>query len=205
MRTNLPRKLASIATDVVIGVVLVAVVALAAPSIWGWHQAAVLGGSMGSALPVGSVAVLRTVDAEALAVGDVIAVKASGARTVMHRITAIQEQAGERVAILKGDANERADPVPVVLRGSGDRLVYYVPLAGYLFDWARSPFVLLIAAALLLLPEFAPAVRGRVARGPAPVAPTPLLSAQDAAADYPALAIQARMRPNRQAARPTRG
>jgi signal peptidase I len=212
MRRTVPRKVANILADVSIGVVLVAILALAAPSLWGWHQAAVLGGSMGRALPVGSVAVLRTVEADTLEVGDIIAIKAAGAHTVMHRITEITSTGGDRIATLKGDANEQADPVPMVLRGKGDRVAYYVPLAGYVFDWARSPLVLVIAAALLLLPDLANGARGRLFRFHRPAVRSmatrattePARQVATPAAGHHPPTIQDRMRPNREAARPSR-
>ena len=201
MMPRIARRLPFILADVAVGVVLVALVALAAPVTWGWHQATVLGGSMGAALPVGSVAVLRTVDARDLNVGDIIAVKATGARTVMHRIADIEESGAERVAILKGDANEHADAVPVVLRGEGDRVAYHVPLAGYLFAWARSPFVLVIAAAMLLLPEVAVPLRSAVRRRRSSRVRQATGADVAELAPSAALALRARMRPKRQAAR----
>jgi signal peptidase len=111
-----------------------------------------LGGSMGSTAPIGSVAVIEDVPPESLEVGDVIVFRppSSGKarEPLMHRIISIEEVDGQRVVGTKGDANESADPWQLRLSGEGGRLVYVVPYVGYLLWFFQTR----IAWALVVLP-----------------------------------------------------
>ncbi len=133
----------------VIGVVaLVAVLAVTLPAFVGYHTVIITGGSMASALPVGSVAVTRTVDFEDVRPGDVIAFQRPGAALpVVHRIVEIHDTNDGRVATTKGDANAEADPQPLPLNGRGDRVAYFVPWIGYGLVFVRTP----LGAALILI------------------------------------------------------
>jgi signal peptidase len=120
-----------------------------APAFAGFHAITVAGGSMGDALPVGSVAVTRTVSAGDVRVGDVIAFRRSeSAAPTLHRVVAIEEREGRRVATTRGDANATDDYEPLALERSGERVLYYVPWAGYLFALARSGASRLLIAGL---------------------------------------------------------
>ncbi len=130
-----------------------------APALLGYHSTTVYGGSMGSSMPAGSVAVTETVGFEDVRVGDVIAfARADSKQTVMHRVTAIDERDGQRFATLRGDSNGAADTEPLVLTsGQGDRLVYHVPFLGYVLHYSRTPTVLapaLVVVALIVTFEW---------------------------------------------------
>lgn len=129
------------ATGVVIGgVVASAMLAITLPAFAGYHNLTVMGGSMGGALPTGSVAVTRTIDFRDVHVGDVIAFQRTGASIpVVHRVVEIREVDGVRAAITRGDANAQDDPETLALEGRGDRVVYHVPWAGYALVFVRSP------------------------------------------------------------------
>ncbi len=129
------------AASVVIGsVVTCALLAITLPAFAGFHNLTVMGGSMGSALPTGSVAVTRTIDFRDVHVGDVIAYQRPGASIpVVHRVVEIREVDGVRAAITRGDANPQDDPETLALEGRGDRVVYHVPWAGYALVFVRSP------------------------------------------------------------------
>ena len=114
-----------------------------APVLLGYHSTTVYGGSMGSSLPAGSIAVTGTVRSEEVRVGDIVAFARRGdTATVMHRVTGIEERDAQRLATLRGDMNGAADPEPLLLSGNGDRLVYYVPFLGYVLHYARTTAVL---------------------------------------------------------------
>lgn len=118
-----------------VGVLLAATL----PAFRGFHTVTVYGGSMGESLPAGSVAVTQPVDAQALRVGDVIAI--GGRRDglpVLHRIVAIDDTDGQRVVTTRGDANETNDPQPITVEGRGDRVVYHIPWIGYFLAFART-------------------------------------------------------------------
>ncbi|HLB24006.1 MAG TPA: signal peptidase I [Dehalococcoidia bacterium] len=119
----------------VVGVLLAATL----PAFAGFHTVTVYGGSMGDALPAGSVAVTRTVDNSQLVVGDVIALgRHQGGLPTLHRIVAIEEVDGGRLVSTRGDANQTNDALPIRVSGEGDRLVYHIPWIGYFLHFVGS-------------------------------------------------------------------
>ncbi|MGQ9572793.1 MAG: signal peptidase I [Dehalococcoidia bacterium] len=117
-------------------VALLAVLASVGARLFGYSPYVMYGGSMGSAAPMGSVAIIEDVPAQSLKVGDVIVFRppSSGKarEPLMHRIISIKEVDGQRVVRTKGDANESADPWELRLSGEGGRMVCAVPYVGYL-------------------------------------------------------------------------
>jgi len=109
------------------------------PSFADFHTVTVYGGSMGDALPTGSVAVTRPVDASDLEPGDIVALGGhQGGLPTLHRIVAIEEVDGGRLITTRGDANPTNDPLPITVSGRGDRLVYHIPWIGYFLAFSRS-------------------------------------------------------------------
>jgi signal peptidase len=112
-----------------------------APTLFGYESLIVRSGSMGHAMPTGSVAITKLVDFKTVGVGDIVSFRHPEADLpTTHRIVDIDEQDGRRVLTTKGDANASADPNPLVL-GSGRiaRVERVVPYAGYLVRGARTP------------------------------------------------------------------
>ena len=140
----------------VTSVVLVAVLASVGARLLGYQPYAILGGSMGSTAPLGSVALVEDLPAESLKVGHVIVFRppSSGEarEPVMHRIISIEEIDGQRVFGTKGDANRSPDPWKLTISGEGGRLVYVVPYVGYLlwFFQTRMGWVLALPVAAYL-------------------------------------------------------
>jgi signal peptidase I len=95
-------------------------------------------GSMSPAIHTGDLAIARTVDADTLAVGDVVSVIDSGGNRVTHRVQNVAAQGNARQLTLKGDANQTPDAeVYTVTRA--ERVLFHVPRAGYAVDAAASP------------------------------------------------------------------
>lgn len=71
-------------------------------------------GSMSPTIPAGSVAVVQSVAASQVQVGDVVTVDREGDLPDTHRITSIAPGASkdERVITMRGDANAADDPYP---------------------------------------------------------------------------------------------
>lgn len=69
-------------------------------------------GSMSPSIPTGSLAVVRAVPADTVAVGDVVTVDRDEKLPVTHRVVATETipETGITVLELKGDANADADP-----------------------------------------------------------------------------------------------
>ena len=122
------------------------------PAFAGFHTVTVYGGSMGDALPTGSVAVTRPVDATNLEVGDVIAMGGhEDGLPILHRIVAIEEVDGGRLVTTRGDANATNDRQPITVSGKGDRLVYHIPWIGYFLAFSRSALGLALLVGIPVL------------------------------------------------------
>jgi signal peptidase len=99
------------------------------PPLLGYERYVITGGSMGDAVPRGSIAYERRVPVERLQVGDVITYVHRGER-VTHRIASVEPG---RVFRTKGDANAAPDPWRFTLPAGEQPVVrFHVPLAGYL-------------------------------------------------------------------------
>lgn len=139
------RRAAMIVCGLAFAVTLGAVAAATLPTLFGYHAYIVYGGSMEPALPLGSVAVARPVTADRVRTGDIIAFEGSHTSSpVLHRVVEIRDDHGERLFVTKGDANAFADARPVRLDGTGDRVVYHVPLVGFLIHFGRTTGGLLL-------------------------------------------------------------
>lgn len=140
--------LAVAGASLVLGAVFVTIGA----RLFGCHPYVMLGGSMGSEAPVGSVAFVQDVSVETLKVGDVILFRppSSGeARDpLMHRIISIEEVDGQRVFVTRGDANGGPDPWKLIINGEGGRLAYVIPYVGYLLWFLQTR----LAWAVVVLP-----------------------------------------------------
>jgi signal peptidase I len=123
-----------------------------APLAFGWSPLVVRSGSMGRAVPVGSLVVVRPVTGDAVAPGEPIVVRRGGT-AVLHRVVALATKDGRRFAQLKGDANAAADPGLDPLDGPLAVPVVVVPWAGYAVAALSSlaaPLLATLAGALAL-------------------------------------------------------
>ncbi len=147
-------RLLSYAVLAILLAIAVLVAAATLPVLFGYHTYVVNGGSMEPSLRSGSVAVAKETSPFALEVGDVIARRESpDGPAVLHRIVRITDDETGRLLYTQGDANRTADPEPVMLLGTGDKVIYSVPYVGYILDFGRSTpgLILLLGAPLVLL------------------------------------------------------
>ena len=150
----MPGKIALRLAGVLIGAAALCAVALLvfafAPTLFGAEALIVTSGSMGDAMPTGSVALTRLVEANSVSVGDVISFRHPGSdSTITHRVIEVATEPGGRVFRTKGDANPSSDPVPVPIAGRIHRVERVVPYAGRIVAFARTP---LGGVALFLVP-----------------------------------------------------
>lgn len=118
----------------VTGILLLLLVVLAcAPvalaRIMGYEVYNVVSGSMEPALPVGSLVYVERAEPEDVLPGQIIAFR-SGSSVVVHRVT--ENRTEERTFITKGDANAEEDPMGTPYRSLDGRVVYCLPMAGFL-------------------------------------------------------------------------
>jgi signal peptidase len=144
------------AIDVVLVVAVLVALALAAgPRFFHYHVFDVLSGSMSPAIPIGTAVVDGEVRADQLATGDVLTFPEPGRPGVYitHRIVAIDQNGAAVQVATKGDANGARDPwaLPYAPGATALRVVFAVPLAGYVLGFLGMPLgrVLLVAAVVL--------------------------------------------------------
>lgn len=123
--------------------------------LFGFRTYVIYGGSMGRALPNGSIGITRQIDASSIKVGDIVAVKRSARSSpVLHRVIDIDTRDGTRKYVTQGDANKEPDQGSVSLQGTGDKVLFNIPRLGYLVHFARGAagriFLLFVPATLLL-------------------------------------------------------
>ncbi|WP_185993294.1 signal peptidase I [Rhodococcus sp. KBS0724] len=96
-------------------------------------------GSMSPSIETGALGFARTVDADDLAVGDVVSVTNTSGTRISHRIEQITPQGdGTAALVLKGDANDQSDLEPYVV-ADADRILFSVNKAGYVVAWLSGP------------------------------------------------------------------
>ncbi|WP_341926459.1 signal peptidase I [Nocardioides psychrotolerans] len=130
-----------------------------------------LSGSMAPAIDTGALALVRTVPAADLRVGDVVSVVDAGGTRVTHRVVSLASQGEHRQLTLRGDANRSADR-EVHTVTEADRVVASVPRLGYVLGWMSGRLGMLL---LGLYGAFLASVllRGRDDGPPSPPRPPP--------------------------------
>lgn len=101
-------------------------------------------GSMGPAIPTGSLALAVPAAAADISPGEVVSVVASDGTRLTHRVVSADSSAG---LVLKGDANAVADLLPYT-GVTVDRVLFSLPGLGYVVSWLASPWVFLLGGLL---------------------------------------------------------
>lgn len=104
------------------------------PPLLGYQRYVIEGGSMGGAVPRGSIAYEEVVPAGEIRVGDVITYRPPGEqRRITHRVAWIgHDRRGTRLYRTKGDSNGAPDAWTFRLEDANQaRVVFHLPLAGY--------------------------------------------------------------------------
>lgn len=119
----------------------------------GLEPLVVKSGSMEPTIATGGMVLVRTIPAGEIAVGDVVAVQRPDNTRVMHRVLEVTHTGPTAELVLKGDANEDPDPVPVTVTEAGE-LVFSTPVVGRFSAFlasAKGGFVLgsIITAVLM--------------------------------------------------------
>lgn len=119
-------------TCVIVCVILLLAPAVLAP-VFGFQLYNVLTGSMEPEIPVGSVVVVKEMDAAGLETGDIITYTGgglSGSEIVTHRV--VENDTAQESLTTKGDANAAEDPDPVGYGQVVGKVVRTVPKLGHL-------------------------------------------------------------------------
>lgn len=110
-------------------------------------------GSMTPAIPTGSLIVVMP--EEVYQVGEVVTFGADTKTQIptTHRIVSIEGEGKNQIFTTKGDANEEADGKTTRFTEIIGKVVFHLPYAGYVLDFARQPwgFALLIGLPALFI------------------------------------------------------
>ena len=120
-------------------------------------------GSMSPSIPTGSLAVVRSVHASQIEVGDVATVaRGEGRLPITHRVVSVTPVAGGSYSLeLKGDANDSPDPQPYVVT-EVKKVVWHAPgLAHVVARVSRPPYMagITVLASLLVVWAYWPRKR----------------------------------------------
>ncbi len=97
-------------------------------------------GSMRPQLPVGTVVIARPVPATSVRVGEVVAVRRSDGKRILHRVRSIRSAGGAAVTlVVKGDRNRAADPPLTTTRV--ERPIFTVPWLATPINWFQNPWM----------------------------------------------------------------
>ncbi len=110
------------------------------PSIAGHQMYIVLGGSMSPAFEAGSLAIIKPVDTRGIVIGDIITYRSAsgGDGLTTHRVMENHDNGGQLSFTTRGDANEINDHEPVLARSILGRVIYAIPYAGFVMNFAQT-------------------------------------------------------------------
>jgi signal peptidase len=137
-----------------IGNILLALVILAmvffflAPHFLGMNFFTIYGGSMMPTIPIGSVVAVKSVEASAIKVGDIITFRTGteADKVVTHRVVEVSNDSGALGFRTAGDSNAKPDGGAVLAENVVGKVWFHVPFLGYLssFVTTKLGFILLI-------------------------------------------------------------
>jgi signal peptidase len=130
-----------------------------AQHVWGYNSYVVLSGSMRPTIPVGTLVLDQSVPASQVVIGDIVSFHplVNPNETITHRVVEIQPNPpGARAGLYaktRGDANPTPDPGWLPLDGNINRVVVWVPVAGYAVAFLEQPVarILLVIVPLALM------------------------------------------------------
>jgi signal peptidase len=100
-------------------------------------------GSMGPAIPTGSLAVVQKIPSSQVRIGDIVTVDREGQLPITHRVVSHEQNGNQYALTLRGDANSENDPEPYIT--SDVRIVLFaVPGLGYPVAALSNPLVLIV-------------------------------------------------------------
>ena len=136
-------------------VLLIAALAIVVPAISGSTPMTILTGSMTPTYPAGTLIIVKPVNPDTLVIGDPITYQIESGKpaVVTHRIIAITSVSdGTRTFTTQGDANNTADPKPVLGAQVRGKVWYGIPYLGWVNTvvngQSRAWLIPLIAIAL---------------------------------------------------------
>ena len=156
------KKAFSIITTVLLVIVIVFAILLAGVRLVGITPYTVLSGSMEKAIHVGSLIYTVKPDPSELKVGDVITYTLENGTVVTHRIIELLPDEEDPSLVrfrTKGDNNETADGDPVHPKNVLGKMLFTIPLIGYVAWFVQNPpgsYIVIGVGIILVLLTFLP-------------------------------------------------
>ena len=148
------RKLWNIFTTAFVVLAVLLAVLLVGVRLAGLEVYTVLSPSMQESYPVGSVVYVQKTDPQDLQVGDAISFMANETTVVTHRIVEIVPDEVDADTLwfrTKGDSNATPDAAPVHHRNVIGKVVFSIPLLGFVTSYIQQPPGLYVAAGVTLV------------------------------------------------------
>lgn len=163
---NWRRVLAIAGTLVVVAVVVPFAVFAVPQAVGADHSYVVLSGSMEPAISPGDVVIVGAVNPTDVAVDDVITFyRTENGIPTTHRVVEVLSGDGGLAFRTMGDANEDPDGAPVPAGNVVGRVMFTIPLIGYVIEAGKTPFgfaaLVVVPLGLLVASELYDAVRRR--------------------------------------------
>ena len=105
----------------------------------GVQPTVIYSGSMQPSMDVGDVVIISDVPVDTIEEGDVIQYRTTNAY-VIHRVHEIHEEAGQKLFITKGDANDGPDHTPIIPEQIRGKAIFTVPKIGWIPIFFKSMF-----------------------------------------------------------------
>ncbi len=138
LRSGVVAGLRIVLAAVIAGAALLAVGVLVAP-VTG-HRAVVLrSDSMAPTIPIGSLAIIESVEPAAVRPGDVVTVVLESGSLLTHRVLRQTDLDGDPALVLRGDADPTADIDVASLDRLVGRVTMVIPTLGYVVWWLTQP------------------------------------------------------------------
>jgi signal peptidase len=139
-----------------IGLLLGLAAAITLPAAFGYKSLTILSGSMEPTLRTGGVAVDEMITPEQARIGDIVTFTDpdDGGRLLTHRLKSIRIEGGIAHMVTLGDANDAPERWNVSLDTEIGRVVYHIPVLGYIRAWISgriARLAMLIAIGCLAL------------------------------------------------------
>ena len=135
MKDSILKRIMNAVYMIISTIVIAAGIAIIVLYLGGIRLYRVRSGSMGEAVPVGSLCFVSTYSAyENIGVGDIISFRLSDDVTVTHRAYKITDDG----VITKGDCNQGEDPDPVTSDNYIGKTVFAIPYIGKAFGWLHT-------------------------------------------------------------------
>ena len=123
----------------IIVLIVAAAMLLTVPKLFGYYPYVVLSGSMEPTVHVGAMAYIDTKDTD-VSQGDIVMYQANETTMVIHRIAGYND---DGTLIMKGDANEDVDFVPVTQAQVQGQYAFSVPGLGFAVAKIRLPHIII--------------------------------------------------------------